>query len=157
MYEKRAFAGNPEEILFAHICNNKGTTLKAGANFCYSRGLEHDEQNITLHTNRRHNSSKSEVNNHCQQIIHLNPDDETGYLHLGIDLANSGKPKKALQYLNIALEKNPKNSKIWEVLGHIHLNTKKYKKALDAYEKAIELDPDEPDSREIKGDIWQNL
>ncbi|MBI5418354.1 redoxin domain-containing protein [Candidatus Poribacteria bacterium] len=65
---------------------------------------------------------------------------------LAIAVLQRGNTDKAVDYLNIAVGKDPKYAAPHALLGKIYVQMKKNEKAIESFQKAIELDSEDTDS-----------
>ncbi|MEA2022204.1 MAG: tetratricopeptide repeat protein [Candidatus Caldatribacteriota bacterium] len=77
-----------------------------------------------------------------QDVVKRFPADAKCYSKLGACFACQKRFKQAKEYIEKAINLNPKFSEPYNNLGNIFLEEKNYKKAVELYEKAINLNPD---------------
>ena len=69
----------------------------------------------------------------------------------------SNRSQEAIEYLNMAIQKDPNNGQLYTVLGRVYeTGMKDYAKAEEYFIKAIELDPESADSQANLGRIYYN-
>ncbi|MFC2097784.1 tetratricopeptide repeat protein [Bacteroidota bacterium] len=79
--------------------------------------------------------------------IKVYPDNNLGILANLIDFyVQSGKSVEALNYINLAIEKNPNHNVLFHIKGKLFDDLGEFDKAVEAYSKAIEIKPDYSDS-----------
>ena len=59
--------------------------------------------------------------------------------------------------LIIEIAKDPKNYRLYKVLGNFYLDIKNYSDAKDSFEAALELNPEDPELKEKLSSVLQNL
>jgi tetratricopeptide (TPR) repeat protein len=74
------------------------------------------------------------------------PLDTTPYLYIGrmyilLMSKESGAGDKAAEYIQKAIDLNPKNPRIWYEMGQAKLSQKKYQESYDSFKKALDLNP----------------
>lgn len=72
--------------------------------------------------------------------------DTTPYLYIGrmyilLMSKESGAGDKAAEYIQKAIDLNPKNPRIWYEMGQAKLSQKKYQESYDSFKKALDLNP----------------
>ena len=85
-------------------------------------------------------SAKIDVN--LKKGIELFPQDDRIMMQLINYYLSSKKNKEALEYLNTAIERDPKNFSYFFVRGYLYENSGELEKAEKEYLKAIEIKPD---------------
>lgn len=85
------------------------------------------------------------------------PEDEYFLLNL-INLSiHAGKSDQAIVYLNEAINADPNNAQMIDVLGQVYEETKEYDKAINQFKKALEIDPNHADALSHLGRVYYNL
>ncbi len=74
------------------------------------------------------------------------PDSEL-YYNLGVLSFESQEISEALNYLVLALEKEPQHLDAWHLLGTLNFTLKRYRDAIDAWNQLLVLEPARPDLR----------
>jgi O-antigen ligase/Tfp pilus assembly protein PilF len=74
------------------------------------------------------------------------PFDTTPYLYVGrmyilLMSKESGVGEKAEEYIQKAIDLNPRNPRIWYEMGQAKLSQKKYQESYDSFKKALDLNP----------------
>lgn len=72
--------------------------------------------------------------------------DDSDEAHYARSMAYFRKPdmKKALDEINVLIQREPKNPYFWEVLGQINVEMSQPEKGIGPYQKAVDLMPDAP-------------
>jgi len=90
--------------------------------------------------------------------IKVYPDDNLGILNqLIVFYYNSGKTKEALDYINLAIEKNPNNNGLFHIKGELYKQMGEIDLAVESYKKSIELNPEYVDSPYNLGIMYYNI
>lgn len=85
------------------------------------------------------------------------PEDNLNILtDLIVFYVNAGKSDESLNYINMAIEKNPENNGLHHVKAGLFDQLGEFDKATKAYKKAIELNPDFVDSQYNLGILYYN-
>ena len=69
----------------------------------------------------------------------------------------SGKTEQGIAYLHEAIEKNPTNSRLYDVLGQVLETEKRYDEAIAELTKAVEIDPENAEILSHLGRIYYNI
>jgi len=69
---------------------------------------------------------------------------------------NAGKSDESLNYINMAIEKNPENNGLHHVKAGLFDQLGEFDKAVEAYKRAIEINPDFVDSQYNLGILYYN-
>ena len=69
---------------------------------------------------------------------------------------NTGKSEKALEYIGMAIEKNPNDSKFYVIKGTLYEDIDNKEEATKAYIKALEIDPNNFDANYSMGAFHYN-
>ena len=82
---------------------------------------------------------------------------DTYYLYNLINLYNAAlQYDEAIQYLTQAIEDNPQNAQLYNVLGIVYENTKEIEQAKSAFAQSMEIDPDYADAIGNYGRLFFN-
>ena len=80
---------------------------------------------------------------------------DANYL-LGTLYAEQRELAKALKFLQLAAEINPRSHMIQNNLGNIYQLSRQYEKAIDCYRRALQLEPNMPEVQNNLGNIYKN-
>ncbi|MDD5108216.1 MAG: tetratricopeptide repeat protein [Candidatus Omnitrophica bacterium] len=72
----------------------------------------------------------------------------------GVQASKDNNFQKALDLFNQALQANPSNSDIFNMLAHVQLKLGMIDESLENYKKALELRPNFPEAREYLGEAY---
>ena len=85
-----------------------------------------------------------------EDVIATYPEETLGHTKLGIHLAQTGQPAKAVPYLQQAITLDPKNGFALNALGLLQLEAKNYNEAVSLLERAVQ-------SPDATAQSWMNL
>ena len=88
------------------------------------------------------------------KALEINPEDLELLCKKGYALLKLNKPKKAMEYFKIALEKDKNNYKALFGLGEAYYNLNDEENAIKYFEKVLKLNPDDKEALEYLGDIY---
>jgi tetratricopeptide (TPR) repeat protein len=69
---------------------------------------------------------------------------------------SSGKSQEAVNYLQTAIEQDPKNAQLYDVLGQVYEQDKDYDNAINYLKKSLEIDPEYIDALTHIGRVYFN-
>ena len=85
------------------------------------------------------------------------PDEKYYMLSLINNYIYSNRNEQAIEYLNSAIQKEPNNAQLYDVMGRVYeTGVKDYAKAEEYFKKAVELDGENPDILANLGRVYYN-
>ncbi len=85
------------------------------------------------------------------------PDEKYYMLSLINNYIYSNRNEQAIEYLNSAIQKEPDNAQLYDVMGRVYeTGVKDYAKAEEYFKKAVELDGENPDILANLGRVYYN-
>ena len=85
------------------------------------------------------------------------PDEPYYLLSLINQYIYSNRNNEAIEYLNTAISKDPKNAQLYDVMGRVYeTGVKDYAKAEEYFKKALEIDPNYVESISNLGRVYYN-